>query len=150
MSLSLVETAIVTRLRADPTLVALLAGGLATRISTNLGPTTPSYPYVVIEVTDEEDSDAFRTDGVTYRATVHVFDNTESGQVPSRSIIERIRGEASTTPTYGLHRHPLNLADATWTGGTMLRKGGSTQHDRDTLHYLEEYEGRVSRPISGA
>lgn len=150
MSLSLVETAIITRLRGDATLVALLAGGASSNISTNLGPAAPNYPYVVLETTDEEDSNAFRSDGVRFTATLHVYAHTGDGQVAARSIIERIRGEATTAPSYGLNRHSLNLSDGTWTGGVMLRSGGTTAHDRDTLHYMETYTGHISRPITGS
>lgn len=151
MSLSLVETAIVTRLRADAALVALLYGGLSSYISTNLGPAAPLYPYVVLETTDEEVGDAMNSDGTQFRAILHVYADVASGQVAARSIIERIRGENSRTPSYGLHRHPLNLNDGTWTSGSpMMRTGGSTQHDRDVLHYLEEYTGRTSRPVTGS
>lgn len=150
MSLSLVETAIITRLRADATLVALMPSGSNTYISTNLGPSTSVYPYVVLEVTDEENSNAFRSDGTEFTATIHILDNLQSGQVPSRSIIERIRGEASRTPSYGLNRHSLVLGGSEWVGSVMLRRGGTTQHDRDTLHYIETYTGHTTRAVSGS
>lgn len=148
MSIALVETAVRTRLIADATLTGYLAAG-SSSVTAVFGAAVLAYPYVVYAVTDAEEADSFNADVVVCTIEVHVLDAAANGQVTCRNAIERIRGDAtlqsSRTPTYGLHRHKLNLSDTYWTGGVIQRVGGSTEHERDVLHYVERYQVTAQR-----
>lgn len=148
MSLALVEAAIVARLASDSTLTGLLAAG-ASGITVQLGRTARAQPYIVVVVYDQEDTDAFDSDGCTVTAEIGIIADIAAGQVTPRAIIERIRGDATThadrVPTYGLHRYAMTLDDANWKAGTCQRIEGSTQHDIDSYTYVETYRLNISR-----
>ena len=155
-NLARVFTAIRTRALADTGSGGLFASGanLVTGIYAETGSQTLAFPYITITLFDEED-DTFAKDGSIVNVQFHIYHNAvASGIGPIEAcgaIIERLRGDATQqsnrVPTYGFHRHKLTLSQsggALWGAGLMRRLRGTTAHEKDVYHFIEEYEVRQS------
>jgi hypothetical protein len=154
MSIALVETAVRTRLLADTGTGGLRAASSPliaadAQISNIYAGTVLTFPYVVFIIGDDEESDSFTADVTACAIEFHVFDQVSAGNVNCRNILERIRGDATKQstriPTFGFHRHNLALSGSEWLGGTVIRTGGSAEHERDVLHYVDRYTVRIQR-----
>jgi hypothetical protein len=109
---------------------------------------------------DEED-DTFAKDGSVVNVQFHNFHDAKvSGVGPIEkcgAIIERLRGngtqQSDRLPTFGFHRHKLTLSQSggmLWGAGIMRRLRGTTAHENDVYHFIEEYEVRQSSATAEA
>lgn len=135
------ETFIYDTLQAQATLVTL-TGGRITNIYGSRA--TLAFPYVVYQITEDQEQDTFSNDGMTCTIEFHIFDVAEGNtNANARAIIDQIRGDAATQsnkiPTYGLHRKIIGELPSGWQASQIIRTGGSTAHERDILHYIETY-----------
>jgi hypothetical protein len=135
------ETYIYDTLQAQTSLTALVS----TRITNIYGSrSTLVCPYIVYQITEDQESDTMRGDGVTATIEFHIYDLAEGNtNNVSRQIIDQIRGDAATqsnkVPTYGLHRRIPGEMPSGWEISQIMRVGGTTAHERDFLHYIETY-----------
>jgi hypothetical protein len=136
------ETYIYTTLQAQSGLTALVS----TRITNIFGSRqTLTFPYIVYQITDDQEQDTMRGDGVRAKIEFHIFDIAEGNTNDTcRQIMDQLRGNGATQssklPTYGLHRKVPGLQGSGWYIAQIFRTGGSTAHERDVLHYIEAYE----------
>jgi hypothetical protein len=135
------EKFIYDTLQAQTALTAIVG----TRITNIYGSrATLTFPYVVYQITEDQEQDTFRGDGMTCTMEFHIFDVAEGNtNANARAIIDQIRGNAATqsnkVPTYGLHRLIPGTMPSNWQVSQIMRTGGSTAHERDILHYIETY-----------
>lgn len=135
------EQYIYDTLQAQSTLVTL-TGGRITNIYGSRA--TLQFPYVVYQITEDQEQDTFTTDGMSCTIEFHIFDIAEGNtNANARAIIDQIRGDAALQsnkmPTYGLHRRIVGELPNGWQVSQIIRTGGSTAHERDVLHYIETY-----------
>jgi hypothetical protein len=126
---------------------------LITGIYASRGSQTLSFPYITVDTFDTED-DTFQTDAVTTTITFHVWiDATASALDPvdrASKILARLRGDAvkqnNRVPSYGFHRWVPQVESGTmeWACSPMTRRGGTTAHEKDVYHFIEEYQVRQS------
>lgn len=146
-------TAIVARLEADQGPGCLFATGGATGLISavyrNMAPPRPTMPYVVFDCKDEATENTFTSDVLLVRIAFAIFIPTTSGPNVMDAILDRIYGDASLqssgVPSYGLHRHRLNLATGTWTGNTVMYTGSEDDSDRDRFVAFATFQMYQSR-----
>ena len=161
-NLARVFTAIRARALTDTGTGGLFAtsNNLITGIFAETGSQTLSYPYITMTMFDEED-DTFAKDGSVVNVQFHIFHDAKvSGVGPIEkcgAIIERLRGDGTQQsdrlPTFGFHRHKLTLSQSggmLWGAGIMRRLRGTTAHENDVYHFIEEYEVRQSSATTEA
>lgn len=157
MNLVALWTAIRARAVADTGTGGLfnVATPLVTGIYNTVAPPglESSYPYIIFNVANLEQRDAFNVDivDVTVRFTVInlIEQSTTSGMAECAAIIDRLYGDGidrtDRIPTYGFHRHKLVIASGDWVADTMRRTSQAQQHDVDHYEFIEEYRLLLSR-----
>lgn len=168
MNLAKLQKACFDRARADSGTGGLFAsGGLLyvdgtaanDRLSFNFGniddPTTfGNFPIVIGEVgaTEEGQWSGFDMDAITVQLQFHIFDLRRDGLDDCSTIIDRLRGNwsgasQSTPPTYGFHRHTLNLsaAGSTWDAASLMATGHETAHLTNHWHFIETYTAHMRK-----
>lgn len=147
MSAALVAKAVHDRLQADSGLTDIVGN----RIYHGIGSTgTLMFPYIVIMVEANVDSRApagFTADGFLVSLTIHAFDQMSEGLARIQPIHDRIWGDcmlqATRRPSYGLHRHILELESGSaenpygWIGGDVSGVAVSTGPDTENVVRLE-------------
>lgn len=159
MNLAALTKAITDRAKADTGSGGLFANpsGLLypDRISAFYGdlesPTTfGGFPFVVFTLDGTEDHSGFAHDGITLNIEFHIFHTRSADGVDAlgqcSTIIDRLRGNwvpsaPSTAPTYGFHRHKLNIVSAgsTFRNPQITASGHQSNHDKDYWHFIETY-----------
>lgn len=152
MNVDALITAVRTRLLSDTATGGLMATGseLITNVYGFAAPGNASYqtkPYLLVDIAGTIANDAFDLDLVEFRFRVHCFSLANGGLTPVDAIMRRVYGQASRTPTYGLHRHALSLAGGSgWTATTCqfagTNDGGS---DEDHYHVVHDYVTNLQR-----
>lgn len=117
MNTCVVARAVLTRLKADPSLwtnnawTSLLAGGA----SYNLGkPDTLVFPYIVYTIQWSADNNFTGIEGNS-TITFNIFDQAAQGTDRLEQLVDRIVGDSMLAtgtvkvPTYGFHNHLLVL-----------------------------------------
>ena len=148
--------AIVARLQADQGGGALFATGgapgLIRAVYRNMAPPNAEMPYVVFDCKDEATENTFTSDVLLVRMVFAIFIPTTSAPSVMDAILDRIYGDATTQssglPSFGLHRHPLNLTTGTWTGGTIMYTGSEDDSDRDRYLAVPTFQMYQSRSPS--
>lgn len=150
-----VVNAVITRLVADTTLIALVP---AAQIDQIRGPTrnitVDSERYIIVSPsTNDNPKHAQRSDGFDVSFVVISVDLSRNGLHNLGPIGERIYGDANLTaanngvPTYGLHVHRLVLgADANgWLANTIMSSGAWYDGFEDVMVRSEKFSVNVSR-----
>lgn len=148
MNTRLVLQALFDRAKADTGSGGLYAASnpLITGWYTEQGPENATYPYVVVSVADDGESDTFGKSGRQLTFDVHVYatrDTTAAttGLDTALNIAARIFGNGNpNSPTYGFHRWQTTLPSGSgMVATTCARSGGTSASDRDTVHLIETY-----------
>lgn len=145
--------AIVARLQADQGGGALFATGgapgLIKAVYRNMAPPNADMPYVVFDCKDEATENTFTSDVLLVRIAVAIFIPTTSAPNVMDAILDRVYGDATRQstgiPSFGLHRHPLNLTTGTWTGGTIMYTGSDDDSDLTRYVSVSTYQMYQSR-----
>jgi hypothetical protein len=152
MNLTELWTAIVTRLNADATLVAAIQGVYNTATPPGLVAFSASgKPYIVFSIASSTHDDAFRTDIVEHTFRFSIISSARAGLTVPSTIINRLYGDATNqstrVPSFGLHRHLLELPDAagSWEGGYFQHVDSSQDHTVDVYHFIETFKILTSR-----
>lgn len=116
------------------------------------GPEAAAYPYVVVTLADDGESDTFGKSGreLTFYVHIYVTRDTTAAQTAedtADNIAARIFGNGNpNSPTYGFHRWQTTLPSGSGMVATVTaRLGGTSANDRDTVHLIETYQVIVSQ-----
>lgn len=146
---------VATRLRTDTTLTALATGG----IKVIEGParnmqTGDDRPYIVVSASAGSDpTHSQGGDGFMMSVEVTLFDVAEYTMDRIDPMFERVYGNATLrsdlTPTYGIHRHMLELPSAlanSWTASQIVCDGFNAVQLDDTRFSIQiNFRVNVSR-----
>lgn len=142
------ESAIQARAATDGTLTALVGGTGLPQFTNVFGPLTLTTPYVVYQVSETDVLDTFEKRASNVDITFYVFDKVANGVTGCNTILVRLLGDwpaqSNRTPTFGFDRWTPDLSSAGWSGGMMIKTGGSTAHERDMLCYMQTYKAAAS------
>lgn len=142
------ESAIQARAATDGTLVALVGGSGLPQFTNMFGPSNLVYPYVVYTVRETVSMDSFTKRVSECEIEFHVFDEVANGNANAQAILVRILGDwpaqSTRVPSFGFDRWRPDLSSAGWDTGMMEKTGAGTAHERDVLHYFEQYKAYVT------
>lgn len=108
-------------------------------------------PYVVVTLADDGTLDTYAKQGLELTFYVHIYCPRENGNVNyagldvAETIRARIQGDGTpNSPTYGLHRWSTTLPSGSgMVASAMIREGGTSASDLNTVHLIETYTMRV-------
>ena len=146
MNLVVVAAAIFDRLSGDTASGGLRHTGtpLVTGIFSYDAPETQAYPYIAFIFSGAENMDTLEKDVIKYTVDISVVSDKDAGLTAVSAILDRVYGnanESANVPTFGLHRHKLELGATTeWEASTMRRIDSIEAHDRDHYQFIERYE----------
>jgi len=155
-------TDISARLEADTTLMAALPSGSGILNSRSFD--NSPLPVIVYNVVSDTSDDAFRLSHRIVSFDVHVYVERSASASPNvagqvdgftvaGTLIGRIDGDWTaqtfgTGPTYGLDRWRPSLTDSGFAATVCVKKSSREMHDDETLHWVLEYEVRISKVAS--
>ena len=112
MSLNIVDVLLAVRARLVASGGSDISGVWVDRAPPNTAPVLNGKPYLIISATDEA-LDSFTHDGLTVTLFVTIVDHADNDLLGLHTAWDRVYGNGDpgtdTAPTYGLHRHRLNL-----------------------------------------
>ena len=149
MNINALITAVRTRLLADTGsggLFPVAGGNLVTAVYGMVAPSNAEPPYLLIDAAATDNKDGFSLDLNEVRFRVHLFALATDGFSPADAIHQRVIGEASRTPSYGLHRHALTLAGGSgWTTTAIQHAGTNYDNDEDHYHVIDDFITHIQR-----
>lgn len=110
------------------------------------GPQAATYPYVVVNISDDGETDTFGSSGRELAFNVNIYVSRDAATSinaleRANAIAARVFGNGNpNSPTYGFHRWQTVLPMGSgMVATTCARTGGTSASDRDTVHLIETY-----------
>jgi hypothetical protein len=147
-------SAVKARAEADTGTGGLFAGSpLVSAIYSVMAPpgllASGQYPYLLTNVVSVTGLDGFTIDHREVVFDIHTVAEMRNGPAIGEYIRERLYGDAMAhadrVPTYGFHRHVLELAEGDFVGGVVEHIGIAEQHEEDTFHWVDSFRTHISR-----
>lgn len=141
MNLADFETAVLTRLALDTTLMDAVQGVYNTLARPGDNISKSGKPYIVLGNIEWPLELTFVDNIAAITFTLYHVDAIENGRAAISTVMDRTYGDSfgqGGTPTYGLHRHPLVVSGDN-VAGTIRCQGGRTEHTDEALVYAVNY-----------
>jgi hypothetical protein len=143
------ESALVARAQSDGTLVNLLGGAGAPRFTILWGAVTLPGAFVVCRAEETDPTDSFDKRSTNYTVTFDIFDSSDNGVTNCQAIMVRLLGDwpvqSNRQPSFGFDRWVPDVSSAGWNAGSgMIKRGTTTAHEKDEMHYTIRLEGNAT------